>query len=56
MTPKARTALHLINCGLTIRVTRQMIDRLSAAGLVDFDLDAGGWTLTPAGHDALRRY
>lgn len=53
MTPKARAALHLIDGGQRAAVTRQMMDRLTAAGLIDFDLDVGGWVLTDAGREAL---
>lgn len=53
MTPKARAALLLIQSGQRSAVTRQMIDRLAAGRLIDFDLDAGGWVLTRAGVDAL---
>jgi hypothetical protein len=52
VTPRARAALAAIRDGRRDAVTRQMIDRLSAAHLVDFD-PRQGWHLTDAGRAAL---
>lgn len=56
MTPRARAALVAIRDGQRDTVTRQMIDRLSAARLIDFGLSMDpvqGWYVTDAGHAAL---
>lgn len=47
-TPKALAALQMIAEGETDNVTRQMIDRLSAERLIDFD-PRNGWFVTEYG-------
>lgn len=54
LTEKARQALGCIADGEPRYVSRQMMDRLSSAHLVDFDLRRNGWHLTAAGEEACR--
>jgi len=53
LTKKATKALHDIAEGNRAAVTNQMIDRLSAQWLIDFDLRRGGWYLTNHGWNAI---
>lgn len=53
MTKKAIMALIDIAHGDAHRVTRQMMDRLNAAKLVDFDPRRDGWHLTESGYDMM---
>lgn len=54
ITQAARRALRLIDSGCYMVVTRQMIDRLSRDGLIDFDLSVDpvqGWFVTDKGRE-----
>jgi len=53
LTPKALAALHIIWEGCGEQVTRQMIDRLSGRGLIDF-CPTRGWWVTDSGRSAMR--
>jgi len=56
VTPAARRALELIDSGYRMDVTRQMMDRLSRDGLIDFDLSVDpvqGWYVTNKGREAM---
>jgi hypothetical protein len=53
LTKKATKALHDIAEGNRAEVTRQMIDRLSAQWLIDFDPNRGGWFLTHHGWNSI---
>jgi hypothetical protein len=55
ITLNARNALHRIanGDGSAVNHTRQMIDRLSRDGLIDFDLATFQYVATQAGHEAL---
>ena len=55
LTSKAAQALTTLHRdGWKGQVTRQMIDRLNADKLIDFELDRGGWFVTSAGLAALQ--
>ena len=49
VTSKANAALQAIAEGRQFEVTRQMIDRLSKDGLIDFAVSRDGWFLTDKG-------
>jgi len=53
LTKKATKALHDIAEGNREAVTRQMIDRLDADKLIDFDPFKGGWVLTDHGWNTI---
>jgi len=50
---KATMALVNICIGNAHLVTRQMMDRLNADKLVDFEPWNGGWNLTELGYDVM---
>lgn len=55
LTSKAAQALTTLHRdGWEGQVTRQMIDRLNADKLIDFEVDRGGWFVTGAGLAALQ--
>jgi len=55
LTSKAAQALTTLHRdGWQGQVKRQMIDRLNADKLIDFDLDRGGWFVTASGLAALQ--
>jgi phage-related tail fiber protein len=55
LTSKAAQALTTLHRdGWRGQVNRQMIDRLNADKLIDFELDRGGWFVTSAGLAALQ--
>ena len=54
VTQAARRALQLIDSGHPMEVTRQMMDRLSWDGLIDFGLSVDpvqGWYVTDKGRE-----
>jgi len=56
VTPAARRGLQLIDSGHRMEVTRQMMDRLSRDGLIDFDLSVDpvqGWYVTNKGRETM---
>ena len=56
VTSAARRALELIDSGHRMEVTRQMMDRLSWDGLIDFDLSVDpvqGWYVTNKGREVM---
>ena len=53
ITKKANQALHNIAEGNVNEVTRQMIDRLDAEKLIDFEPFNGGWKLTEHGWNTI---
>jgi phage-related tail fiber protein len=55
LTSKAAQALTTLHRdGWQGQVNRQMIDRLNADKLIDFQVDRGGWFVTAAGLAALQ--
>lgn len=53
VTQKALDALLLISAGRRDLISRQMIDRLSARGFIDFAVDRDGWFVTEEGYDIM---
>lgn len=56
ITQAAQRALQHIDSGYPMVVTRQMIDRLSRDGLIDFDLSVDpvqGWYVTDKGRGVM---
>ena len=53
ITPKANAALQAIAEGRQFEITRQMIDRLSKDGLIDFEVNRDGWFLTDDGWNSI---
>jgi len=53
ITPKANAALQAIAEGRVHEVTRQMMDRLSKAKLIDITGTSNGWFVTEHGWNTL---